>query len=485
MENNFDVCFGEYNIWSAQNVGLFREDRRRHCYVIGQTGTGKSTLLHSMIVQDIHKGEGVVVIDPHGSLADDVLASIPKERIGDVVFIDPSETSRPVGINPLFGATTLSQEERERKATRIHSAIKGVYQDSWGAELERVLMASLLALMDAPEMRPTLLSVLQLIDDTEYRNKVKPYIKNPAAFLYFHKTLESYRKSELAQKTASTSNKMFQIVASSQLANVFGQYRPSIDFRKCMDERKILIVRIPQGKLGEIYCNLFGAMVVSEIYQSAIERGQSIAPNTDPNSVEEYDIADCYLYIDEFHKIRSGALDATFAEARKYRLNLTIAHQYLRQISQNTLDAVLGNAGTTICFRAGAKDAEILAEQSGEYSAQTYTNLSNGQVVASCLQNGMPLSPVIANTFQFPGYSKRRAELIKNVSSYKYGRTRKKVEKAINRELGITQFQETIAKEKQTEARQNSQNLKIRQMVKQLAKAKKTTPPHIYNPGDR
>lgn len=474
MENQYDVCLGEYNIWSAQQIGLFREDRRRHCYVIGQTGTGKSTLLHSMIVQDIHKGEGVVVVDPHGSLADDVLASIPKERIGDVVFIDPSETDRPVGINPLFGSSSLSQEERERKATRIHSAIKGVYEDSWGAELERVLMASLLALMDAPTLRPTLLSVLQLIDDNEYRNKVKPYIKNPASYLYFHKTLEGYRKSELAQKTSSTSNKIFQIIASSQLSNVFGQYRSSIDFRKCMDERKILIVRIPQGKLGEIYCNLFGAMVVSEIYQSAIERGQSTAPNDDPNSVEEYDIADCYLYIDEFHKIRSGALDATFAEARKYRLNLTIAHQYLRQISQNTLDAVLGNAGTTICFRAGAKDAEILAEQSGEYSSQTYTNLSNGQVVASCLQNGEPMSPVIAKTLLLPSYSKRRAELIKNVSSYKYGRTREKVERSINRELGITQLQESVNQEKKRYDKVNKQQKNIRDMVGKLASKKRT-----------
>lgn len=469
----YDISLGEYTTWAEKTVGLFREDRRRHCYVVGQTGTGKSTLLHSMITQDIHKGEGVVVIDPHGSLADDVMASIPKNRIGDVVFIDPSETDRPVGINPLYGTASLSQEERERKATRIHSAIKGVYEDSWGPELERVLMASLLALMDAPDLRPTLLSVLQLIDDPNYRDKVKPHIKNRAAFLYFHKTLEGYRKSELAQKTSSTSNKIFQIVASSQLANVFGQYRPSIDFGKCMNERKIIIVRIPQGKLGEIYCNLFGAVIVSEIYQSAIERGQAIAPNDDPNSIEEYEIADCYLYIDEFHKIRSGALDATFAEARKYRLNLTIAHQYLRQLSQSTLDAVIGNAGTTISFRASAKDAEVLAEQSREYAPQTYTNLSNGSIIASCLQYGEPLSPVIASTFKLSGYSKRRAELIRNVSSYKYGRDRAKVEKAINRELGIAQLQEEITEQHQAKSQNKSHNAKIRKMVKQLATAKK------------
>jgi len=191
-----------------------------------------------------------------------------------------------------------------------------------------------------------------------------------------------------------------------------------------------------------------------------------------PNSIDEYEIADCYLYIDEFHKIRSGALDATFAEARKYRLNLTIAHQYLRQLNQNTLDAVIGNAGTTISFRASAKDAEILAEQSREYAPQAYTNLSNGSVIASCLQNGEPLSPVIANTFQLSGYSKRRAELIRNVSSYKYGRDRGKVETAINRELGIEQVQDAISEQNIARAVNKSQNAKIRKMVKQLARDK-------------
>jgi energy-coupling factor transporter ATP-binding protein EcfA2 len=467
----YDVVLGEYENWNRWlKTGLLRADRRRHCYVLGQTGTGKSTLLHSMIVQDIHRGEGVVVIDPHGSLADAVLASIPKERVGDVIFVDPSETSRPVGINPLYGAASLSQEERERKATRIHSAIKGVYEESWGAELERVLMASLLALMDAPTLRPTLLSALQIIDDKGYREKVKKHIKNPAAYLYFHKTLASYRKTELAQKTSSTSNKLFQIVASTHLVNIFGQYRPSFDFRQIMDEQKILIVRIPQSKIGEIYCSLFGAMIVSELYQSAIERGQTTAPGDDPNQVEEYEISDCYLYIDEFHKIRSASLDATFSEARKYRLNLTIAHQYLDQLNRNTLNAVLGNAGTTIAFRPSPEDAEILAGHSKDFKDHVYTSLHNGEVIATRLEGGEPRPGVRAKTYMLPRYSNRRIELIKNVSAYKHGRTREKVEKAINRELGITQYQEAVEAEKKRYARINKQKKSIQEMVKNTAK---------------
>lgn len=471
---NFDVVLGEVETWGGRKIGLFREDRRRHCYMNGQTGCGKSTLMHSMIVQDIHNGEGVVVMDPHGPLADQVLASIPKHRIKDVIVVDPSDTSRPVGINPLYGSAKLSPEERERKAARIHSALKGVYGDTWGAELDRVLMASLLALMDAPDLHPTLLSVLQLIDDKNYRKKVKPYIRNRATWLYFNNTLENYRSSELAQKTSSTSNKFFQLVASTQLANVFGQYVPSFDFREIMDTRKILIIRIPQSKLGEIYCSLFGAIMASELFQSAIERGVAQEPDLNERDVTEYEIADCYFYIDEFHKIRSTAIDGIFAEARKYRLNLIIAHQYLKQMDGNTEAAVFGNAGTSICFRTSPKDAETISDYLGELNAQAFTNLANGEVVAQCLINGEPHSPVLTKTYMFSKYSNRRAELIRNVSSYKYGRTREKVEQRIDRELGIRQPAKKTKKDKKPEKiskqERNVTAAEIRERVKALSK---------------
>ena len=453
---HYDLYIGDYENWGTHPLGLSRDDRRRHCYLVGQTGTGKSTLLHSMITQDIHRGEGVVLIDPHGPLADRVLASVPTFREADVIVLDPANTDRPLGLNPLFGGHKLKQEDRERKASRLHAALKGIYEDSWGPELERVLMASLLSLMDAPDARPTLLSLLQFLDDAEYRQRISRHIKNRAAFLYVHKTLLNYKASEFAQKTSSTSNKVFQLVASSQLANVFGQYRPSFDFRRIMDDRKILIVRLNQGQLGEIYASLFGALLVSELLQAAFERSLTAGD----------DLADCYLYIDEFQKVRTSSIDDTLSEARKYRLNLILAHQYLKQINVDTHNAVFGNAGNTFAFRVSAEDAEELARHHTKYSPETYTGLDNGRVIASCLQSGTPRSPVQVRTPDFVVvYSDRRRQRICNVSAYRYGRTRQKVERAINRELGITAWRAAKANARRAEKTIAKQRRRLGQLI--------------------
>jgi len=428
----FDITFGDRHVYGQDRpVGLSRADRRRGVYVVGQTGTGKSTLLHSLIAQDMHRGECVVVIDPHGPLADDVLASVPVERINDVIVVDPSDTERPVGQNPLYQAEVASLELQEQKMNRLFSALHGVYADSWGAELERVLMAGLMALTGARELRPTLFTLLRLIEEKDYRDQVKEQIKNRAAWRYFNETIATYRAGELAQKASSTTNKLFQVLAATPLAHMYGQYRPSFDIGRCLEEKKIIVLRLPMEGLAEQHASLCAALFVTELYHALATRVHSNVNTPLP---------DTYLYIDEFHKIRTRSFDKLFSEARKVHLNLTVAHQYLDQLAPSTTKAVLGNAGSSVFLRPSPHDVERMTDSIGrELNARNFTNLRNGQAILKRLQNGEPAAPEICNIWRFTTYSDRRRERVRNVSRHRYGRTLVKVRREVDRQSGISQ----------------------------------------------
>ncbi len=438
--------FGSYKGYfqSEHDLWVSHGDRCSHCYTIGQTGTGKSTFLHSLAVQDIHHGKAVVVIDPHGTLAQKVAASVPKDRIKDVIYVDAGDTARPIGINPLFGSDRLSGDERAKRAGYTVWALKGVYGDSWGPELERVLMASVLALMDAPGVRPTLLSVLQLIEDEGFREIVAEKIENRAAWLYFNDTLTRYRKGEFEQKSSSTSNKIFQIAANPVIANMLGQYRPSFSFKDALLEKKILIFNLNQTALGPVHCDLACALIASEAIIGAIDRTKNTEKTGNDGSIE-YDVDPCYMHIDEFHRSYSMVFSSVLSEARKYKLGLTLAHQFMDQVDKRILDAVLGNCGTSVMFRVSGKDAALLAEHTTDRKPEMFNDLQRGQAIIQSLKDGNPFDYGYSNIQPFGYYSDRRSELVRNVSRHQYGRVREKVEAAITRELSIGRSQRTKA----------------------------------------
>lgn len=423
---SFAVEIGERDVWGGTSqIGLSRADRRQHLYLIGQSGSGKSTLLDTLIVQDMHRGEGLALIDPHGDLALEILAQVPRHRIRDVVFIDPSEMARPVGINPLF---RVPPDERALVADNLVDAFRSIWGESWGPQLEEIFLNTLLALMDAPDhTHPTLLSVLLVLFDDAYRARVVQHIRDPSAAFFFTKVVPTWRRDLLAEKAGSTRNKVSQLLANPMLRNILGQWRPSIDFSAVLEEKRILVVRIPKGLIGAHFGNLFGSMIVTGLYQAAMRRAASAMDGRE----------DFYLYVDEFQNFTTSTFEHILSEARKYRLNLTIAHQYLAQLPPGTKDAILGNASSLVSFRVSAEDAVELARTMGEYQPSALRGLGTGEICTQLIADGSPAPPCLAKTTRLGGYSEERRDRVCNWSHARYGRPRAKVEAQILQRMGL------------------------------------------------
>lgn len=464
----FSTLLGNYTQWPDREFYLGHRDRRNHCHIIGQTGTGKSTLLHAMAIQDIHQGKGLALIDPHRTLAHKVAASVPKERFDDVVYADFSDLERPFGINPLDDAEHLTANERSKRADDVVSGVKGAFPNSFGPELERVLKASLLALMDAPEVRPTLLTVLRVIQDEAFRDALAPRVQNNAAWMYFNQELANYRNKEFAAKATSTTNKLFQIASSPALQNIFGQYRPSINFAQAIAEKKILLFDIPITVIGDEFSNLLCSQISSQLIKASFEHAEKQPTRNLTDGTWEYDVDNFFFYIDEFQRTGSTVFEMGLSEARKRGLCLTLAHQFIDQIGERTLDAIIGNVGNSISFRVGGKDAALLARYDDQFRADIYSSLGSGQAVIRSLKEGKPHKTVEISTTPLPHYSNRRATVIRNRCRYRYGRTRRKVEEAITRELGITAARQKWAEHKANNKRKimKKQRKRITQLVR-------------------
>lgn len=302
---------------------------------------------------------------------------------------------------------------------------------------------------------------MQLIEDEDYRNKVTKHLQNHGAYLYFNRTLEQYRSSEFAQKSSSTSNKIFQIVANPVIANIFGQYHPSIDFAEAINNRKILLFDVSQSAVGEHFCQLICALVASEIITTAMSRPPE----------QEHD--EFMLYIDEFQKAHSRIFNTALSEARKHALCLTLSNQFIDQLDPTITDAVFGNVGTSIMFRVSGKDAEKLATYDPEFPASRYRGLGTGQAVTRAMVDGAPTTLMEIKTTPLPVYSERRGQRIKNVSRYRYGRTRAKVEKRIARELGVPDHAVEMEKERDGDAVMRKQRRDIHRLVKKKRRERK------------
>jgi type IV secretory pathway TraG/TraD family ATPase VirD4 len=378
------ITIGERQIWGGRtSFGISAADRRQHVYVIGKTGTGKSTLLRNMMIQDIEAGRGVGFIDPHGDLAEELLDCIPPSRVRDVVYFNPADREFPIGFNLLREAGF----DRHLVASGIVSAFKNVWRDSWGPRLEYILYCTVAALTGI--QNATVLGIQRMLTDERYRKWVVRQVGDPAIRTFWENEFARYDKRFLAEAIAPIQNKVGQLMMSPIIRNVLGQVRSRFNPRFLMDDGRIFIANLAKGRLGEDKANLLGSMLVTAFQLAAMSR----------TDMPERDCRDWYLYVDEFHNFATESFASILSEARKYRLCLTLAHQFTSQIRPEIRDSVFGNVGTFVAFRVSEADATLLdREYGGGYSARRFTDLGNFEVYVKAILHGEQLEPFSART---------------------------------------------------------------------------------------
>ncbi len=412
-----------------QVFGIKRKDRRQHIYVLGKSGTGKSTFLEGMIVQNIWNGEGVCVVDPHGELVEGILAAIPPHRVKDVVYFNPADTDYHIGFNVL-------QIDDPKYKHLVASGLMGIFTkiwaNAWSARMEYILNNAILALSDTPGS--TLLGIPRLLVDKDYRQLVINNLKDPVIKAFWVHEYEAWRDQYRNEAIAPIQNKVGQFLSSSMVRNVVGQSKSTIDIFDMMNTGKIFLVNVSKGRIGEDNSALLGGMLITKIQLAAMERVR----------IPEDERKDFYMYVDEFQNFVTDSFASILSEARKYRLNLTLAHQYIAQLvtkdSMAVRDAVFGNVGTMIIFRVGAADAEFLEpEVEPEFLVQDLVNLPNYTIYLKLMVDGITSRPFSAKTlppFKTPADSNVTEQIIES-SRKLYARSREDVERDINEWSGM------------------------------------------------
>lgn len=401
--------------------GIKAKDRQRHMYVIGKTGMGKSTLLENMAAQDIMNGEGMAFIDPHGSAAETLLEYVPEHRVKDVVYFAPFDMDYPVAFNVM---EDVGEDKRHLVVSGLMSTFKKIWVDAWSARMEYILTNALLVLIEYPDT--TLLSVNRLFNDKEYRLKVVDYCKDPAVKSFWVDEFANYTERFAAEALPSIQNKIGQFTGNPLIRNIIGQPHSSFDIRQLMDEKKILIMNLSKGLIGETNANLLGSMLTTRIYLAAMSRADLpvAVMKTMPNF---------YFYVDEFQSFANSTFANILSEARKYHLNLIIAHQYIAQMEEEVRDAVFGNVGTTITFRVGPFDAEVLETVfTPQFLAADLVNLGFAQIYLSLMIDGVGSAPFSAQTLpplERPPVSCR--DMVTGSSRQLYARNRADIEKIV------------------------------------------------------
>ncbi len=412
-------------------VYLTDEDRRRHVYVVGQTGTGKSTLLGDLIVEDIQNGKGVAVIDPHGDLVEAALGFIPKERLDDIIYFNPGDLSRPLGLN-MLDHDLSKPEERTFIVNEMQSIFDRLFdKESMGPMLQQYMRNALLLLMeDMPNEPATLVEVPRVFTDAEYRKRKLARIHNPVVIDFWEKeAVKAGGEASLANMTPYITSKFGGFIANDYMRPIIGQAKSSFNFREAMDSGKILLVNLAKGKIGDINANLLGMVFTGKILMAALSR----VDVADANARRDFN-----LYIDEFQNFTTDSIATILSEARKYRLNLTIAHQFIAQLDEKIRDAVFGNVGSELVMRVGVQDAEFLVKQfEPVFSQNDLINIDNLNAYAKILINGQTSKPFTmkVGTLWWSGGDKELAAKYKEYSRLKYGTDRQAVEDDIYRRL--------------------------------------------------
>jgi len=428
------------------SFGIKARDRQRHMYVVGKTGMGKSTLLENMAVQDIQNGEGMAFIDPHGSAAETLLDYIPEHRLDDVIYFAPFDTANPISFNVM---EDVDPDKRHLVVSGLMSTFKKIWVDAWSARMEYILTNALLAIIEYPDT--TLLSVNRLFSDKVYRKQVVNYIKDPAVKAFWVDEFANYTERFAAEALPAIQNKIGQFTGNPLIRNIIGQPHSSFDIRKIMDEKKILIMNLSKGLIGETNANLLGSMLTTRIYLAAMSRA-------DLPVAEMKKMPNFYFYVDEFQSFANATFANILSEARKYHLNLIIAHQYIAQMEEEVRDAVFGNVGTTVSFRVGPFDAEVLETVfTPRFLAADLVNLGFAQIYLTLMIDGIgsqPFSAVTLPPIAPPSVSCK--DMVIAASRRNYTKSREVVEKIVT-DLHTLAKQETSGSEKN-----NQQNAAVR-----------------------
>ena len=380
MNHEPPITIGERYGWGQTlPFGIFAVDARHHVYVIGKTGSGKTTLLRNLILQHIALGHGVGLIDPHGDLAEELLNHIPRHRADHVVYFNPGDIEYPIGLNLL---ANVAQDDRHLVASGIVSAFKGIWRDSWGPRLEYILHNAVSALLDC--RNATLLGVNRMLTDDAFRARVIRQIKDPFIRAFWAEEYASYDERFKREAIAPIQNKLGQFLLNPVIRNILGQVKTKVDIPFTMDNGRIFIANLSKGRLGHDKANLLGSLLTTQFQLGAMARANR----------PEQERRDFYLFIDEFQNFSTDAFASILAEARKYRLCLTLSHQYIDQLPLPIRQAVFGNVGTLIAFRIGNSDAEVMEKEfGGAVSASALADLDRYEAVVKLLVDGTNLEP--------------------------------------------------------------------------------------------
>lgn len=399
--------------------GVRRDDRRRHLYTVGKSGSGKSKFLELLIKEDLDAGHGVGVLDPHGDLIDNIMRYIPKERVKDVVLFDPSDVENPIAFNPL---ENVGEEYKMQLTIGFIDIFKKLFGDNWSDRLEHVLRYTTLALLDSPNT--TVLSILKMLTDKNYRQKIISRIEDSVVKNFWVSEFAAWSEKFDAEAITPLLNKVGQLVSTNMIRNIIGQPTNKFDIREMMDNKKILLMKVSKGLLGEENSQILGAMIITKMYQAAMQRA----------SVREEEREDFYLYIDEFQNFATETFDEIISEARKYRLSLTLAHQYMGQLLNIVQKTVFGNIGTIVSFRVGAEDAKVLAnEYTPIFKERDIINLGVREFYTKMSVNGEIREAFSGRTLDVPPIIEDLTEQIKKQSRKKYCTPKAEVEKLLSK----------------------------------------------------
>lgn len=402
-----------------RKFGIKLDDRRRHMYLIGKTGMGKTTVIENMVIADIRAGRGLALVDPHGDLVEKVIDYIPSYRINDVVYFNPADTEFPIGFNVL---ESVDATQRHLVASGLMGVFTKIWEGVWSARMEYILNNCILALLEYPGS--TMLGIARILVDRRYRKKVVSKISDPIVKSFWNDEYEAYSPNFRNEAIAPIQNKVGQFLSSSIIRNILGQPKSTIDLREIMDGNKILLFNLAKGRIGEDNSSLLGAMMITRLQLAAMSRVD----------VPEEERGDYYLYVDEFQNFATESFASILSEARKYRLNLIIAHQYIEQLDEKVRGAVFGNIGTIVCFRIGAADAEFLAKEFyPTFEEEDLLNLTKYNVYLKLMIDGVASDPFSAITLPpVEGITNNKNKIIM-VSREHYGKPRELVEEKIIR----------------------------------------------------
>lgn len=455
-----DITFlGETNFRHArQRFGIKTDDRRRHTYLIGKTGMGKSTVLENMVIQDIYNNRGLALVDPHGDLVEKVLKFIPNHRVNDVIYFNPSDIEHPIAFNVL---EKVEPQYRHLVASGLVGVFKKIWAESWGPRLEYLLRNAILALLDYQDS--TLLGIPRMLVDTSFRKKVIAKIEDPVVKAFWVDEFSKYNQQFLTEAISPIQNKVGQFLSSSLIRNIVGQVKSSIDIRQVMDQGKILLLNLSKGRIGEDNSALLGAMMITKIQLAAMSRVD----------IAEHERKDFFLYVDEFQNFATESFANILSEARKYRLDLTIAHQYVEQLGDVVKAAVFGNVGTMILFRVGGTDAaELVKEFEPHYTEEDLVNLPKYNFYTKLMIDGVASSPFSATGLPPFSGNTGNTEKVILVSRERYSSTREDVEDKIRRWSGMATPEEEGVKDDERKRKKRNKK-KVKKIEKLLPEYEK------------